>query len=488
MALRAGTSTAAKFVLRGKSTRASSQLPSAFPAGVDPKASIKPHQLEGYHLKANPGDAPAALRAAVDHRRAMYDVPASIPVDGYPYEKAYMKNCENVIGFMPIPVGICGPMLIDQKQYKVPFATTEGALISSINRGAKALGLSGGVETFIVSFLRASRRACILADFLLHSPGCAGSVRAHKKLMSRHARCVCGRPVSQERVGITRAPILECSDLATLRAVVEWLGANEDTMRTIFEGTTKNGKLIGYHPYVVGTRIHLRINVNSKDAMGMNMITIGSDTLTKHICSLFPGRVACSTLSGNMCTDKKASSINWILGRGFRGVAVCTVPADVLRKVLHCEVEDFCQLNHEKNFVGSAMANTTGGNNSHAANVVAALYLATGQDIAQVGTSAMTLFNATKDGRGDLKLEVLMPSMELATVGGGTSLPAQRGCLELCGAATSEELAKVSLAAVMAGELSLLAAQCAGHLASAHANLGRAAGGAGAEAPPPKAQ
>jgi hydroxymethylglutaryl-CoA reductase (NADPH) len=86
----------------------------------------------------------------------MYDVPASIPVEGFPYEKAYMKNCENVIGFLPIPVGICGPLLIDGKQYKVPFATTEGALISSINRGAKALSLAGGVETFIVSRLVAS--------------------------------------------------------------------------------------------------------------------------------------------------------------------------------------------------------------------------------------------------------------------------------------------------------------------------------------------
>ena len=285
-------------------------------------------------------------------------------------------------------------------------------------------------------------------------------------------------PLVQERVGITRAPILECHDLVTVRKVQDWLDSNEDTVREIFESTTSHGKLIGYTSYVVGTKIHLRIRVNSKDAMGMNMITIGSENIMKKLAALFPGRVEPLTLSGNMCTDKKASAINWILGRGFRGTAVAHVPADVLRRVLHCEVDDFVSLNHEKNFVGSAMANTTGGNNSHAANVVAALYLATGQDIAQVGTSAMCLFNASKDRNGDLKLEVMMPSMELATVGGGTGLPAQRGCLQLTGVETSEELAKVSLATVMAGELSLLAAQCAGHLASAHANLGRAAGGA----------
>ena len=186
-----------------------------------------------------------------------------------------------------------------------------------------------------------------------------------------------------ERVGITRAPILECGDLRTVQEVRAWLESNEDTVRGIFEATTRHGKLMGYQSYVVGTKIHLRVNVNSKDAMGMNMITIGSENVTKHLATLFPGRVECTTLSGNFCTDKKASSVNWILGRGFRGNAVATVPAEVLERVLHCSVDAFCALNHEKNFVGSAMANTTGGNNSHAANIVAALYLATGQDIAQ---------------------------------------------------------------------------------------------------------
>ena len=383
--------------------------------------------LEEMHLEHIPEDPAAATLEAVKDRREMFNVPAAVPLEGYPYEKIYKKNCENVIGYLPVPVGIVGPIRIDDASHHVPFATTEGALISSINRGAKALTVSGGVETMI------------------------------------------------ERVGISRAPILECKDLSTVREVLAWLAENEQTVREIFGKTTNHGKLIKYESHVVGTKIHLRLSVNSKDAMGMNMITIGSENITNHIANaLFPERVEVATLSGNMCTDKKASAVNWILGRGFRGNAVATVKRDVLRKLLHCDVDDFVTLNHEKNFVGSSMANTVGGNNSHAANIVAAFYLATGQDIAQVGTSAMCLFNASKDKNGDLKLECMMPSMELATVGGGTSLSAQRGCLSITGAESSADLAKVVISSVMAGELSLLAAQCAGHLASAHANLGRA--------------
>lgn len=296
----------------------------------------KPYMLEKIHM-ANSDDPAAATLAAVEDRREMFDVPSSVPLEGYPYEKIYMKNCENVIGYLPVPIGIVGPLMVDEVSRHVPFATTEGALISSINRGAKALSVSGGVETMI------------------------------------------------ERVGISRAPILECQDLATVRAVLKWLDENEGTVKEIFGKTTNHGQLMQYKCHVVGTKIHLRISVNSKDAMGMNMITIGSENITNHIAhELFPGRVEVSTLSGNFCTDKKASAVNWILGRGFRGTAVATVKRDVMKKFLHCDVDAFVNLNHEKNFVGSSMANTVGGNNSHAANIVAALYLATGQDIAQV--------------------------------------------------------------------------------------------------------
>ena len=136
---------------RTKSTVASPSLPAQFAASGAALADVKPHQLEAMHMKANPNDPKAAMRAAVDHRRVMYNVPSAIPVSQYPYEKAYMKNCENVIGYMPIPIGVVGPVVIDDKDYNVPFATTEGALISSINRGAKALSMGGGVETHVVS-------------------------------------------------------------------------------------------------------------------------------------------------------------------------------------------------------------------------------------------------------------------------------------------------------------------------------------------------
>ena len=149
-----GTAAAApRFTPAG--ARAKSTVPETAASAMPVMSSlegVKPYMLESLALKAMPENKAAAMRAAVDHRRKMYDVPAEIPVEGYPYERVYMKNCENVIGYLPIPIGVCGPLLIDERPVTIPFATTEGALISSINRGAKV-----NVFVFLQQDMRAAQ-------------------------------------------------------------------------------------------------------------------------------------------------------------------------------------------------------------------------------------------------------------------------------------------------------------------------------------------
>lgn len=183
-------------------------------------------------------------------------------------------------------------------------------------------------------------------------------------------------------------------------------------------------------------------------------------------------------LSGNYCTDKKPAAINWIEGRGKSVVAEAVIPGKIVQTVLKTTVKDLCNLNIKKNLIGSAMAGSIGGFNAHAANILTAVFLATGQDPAQnvESSNCMTLMEPTNDGV-DLRMSVTMPSIEVGTVGGGTVLAPQGAVLEMLGlrgahhsqpGANAQSLARLVAAAVMAGELSLLSALAAGHLIKAH--------------------
>jgi len=173
---------------------------------------------------------------------------------------------------------------------------------------------------------------------------------------------------------------------------------------------------------------------------------------------------------------KKASAINWIEGRGKSVIVEATIPKDVVRTTLKTDVKTIVRVNIDKNLIGSAVAGSIGGFNAHAANIVTAVFLATGQDPAQnvESSSCMTLMEETENG--DLWISCTMPSIEVGTVGGGTGLPAQRACLKVIGCqgggmtpgANSRQLAHVVASATMAGELSLMAALSANTLVQAH--------------------
>jgi len=345
------------------------------------------------------------------------------------YRKVFGSNCEVVVGFVPIPVGMVGPITLNNESVYFPMATTEGCLVASTNRGCKAISLGSGAFSSIV------------------------------------------------KDGITRAP---CLQLPTAReaAALKVFCDEEDSfkaMKAAFESTTSFGKLLSADTTVAGRNVYIRLCCFSGDAMGMNMVSKGSLAVCDFLKKQFPN-ASLIALSGNMCTDKKAAAINWIQGRGKSVVVEATIPKAVVQSILKTEVKSLVAVNTNKNLIGSAMAGTVGGFNAHAANIVTAIFLATGQDPAQnvESSNCITIMEETDDG--DLWISCTMPSIEVGTVGGGTSLPAQEACLKIIGCngggstpgENSKKLAHVIAAATMAGELSLLAALSANTLVQAH--------------------
>lgn len=356
-----------------------------------------------------------------------------VPYKHYDWARVVGQNCENIVGYVPVPVGIAGPIPIDGVEYPIPMATTEGALLASTHRGARAISMCGGCHSVV------------LAE------------------------------------GMTRAPVVGVPTLAEAGALAKFVKEQFPLIKAAFESTTRFGKLLELKPCVVGRKVFLRFRAFTGDAMGMNMVTKGVDKALSVIQEHFP-KMEVLALSGNYCTDKKPSAINWIEGRGKSVVCEATVTADVVERVLKTSVDRLVQLNIDKNYIGSAMAGSLGGFNAQAANVVAAVFLATGQDPAQVVESSTCLTSMTKTETGDLIISVTMPSIEVGTVGGGTGLQAQHAMLEMIGCAganqaqpgaNSQLLSRVVAAGVLSAELSLMSGLVAGHLLSAHMKLNR---------------
>lgn len=207
--------------------------------------------------------------------------------------------------------------------------------------------------------------------------------------------------------------------------------------------------------------------------MGMNMVTIATEEALKILENETNAHVV--SLSGNVCTDKKPAAINLIEGRGKSVVAEVTVPRDIVKNKLKTTPKSIVEVNMAKNFVGSAIAGSMGFN-AHYANMIGALFLATGQDEAQIVEGSLGITVAEENEDGDLYFSVTLPDVPLATVGGGTGLETAQECLSIMGVKGSnkvQKFAEIMAGVVLAGELSLMAALGAGHLARAHKELGR---------------
>ncbi|WP_018256185.1 hydroxymethylglutaryl-CoA reductase (NADPH) [Halomicrobium katesii] len=395
-------------------------------------ARVREGELRLYELEEH-ADAETAATA----RRRLLAEETGVDLESvgdYTFEAADAEpNVENMIGAAQLPMGVVGPLPVDGSaadgEHYLPLATTEGALVASVNRGVSTIRRAGGATARVL------------------------------------------------KSGMTRAPVFRVEDVAAAGEVSAWVREHVEDLAEAAEATTGHGELQDVTPYVVGDNVFLRFSYDTKDAMGMNMATIATEAACEIVERETPAELV--ALSGNLCSDKKPAAINAVEGRGRTVAADVVIPHEQVEERLGTTTEAIAEANTRKNLVGSAKAGALGFN-AHAANVVAAAFLATGQDAAQVveGANAITTVDAREDG---LYASVTLASLEVGTVGGGTSLPTQAEGLDVLGYAgggdpagsNADALAEVIAAGALAGELSLLAALSSRHLSSAHEDLGR---------------
>ena len=351
-------------------------------------------------------------------------------VGSFSFEPSLLPgNVENFMGVAQVPIGLAGPLRINGEHAKgdffIPLATSEGTLVASYNRGMRLLSESGGVKTTVIG------------QFM------------------------------------QRSPAFFFDDALQAREFGDWIGENFDAIKQAAETTTRSGKLINIRQFAIGPVRNLRFNYTTGDAAGQNMTGKATRAACEWIMKNYPKK-ARYILSGNMDTDKKHSRANMLLTRGKRVVAECTIKADLLKSMMHTTAKDLFFTRQISN-VGAFLAGSAN-NGAHAANGLTAMFIATGQDVANVSESHAGVTYAQLLDNGDYYWSITLTSLIVATYGGGTALATQRECLEMMGCYGTGKVykfAEIVAAAVLCGELSLGSAVVAEEWVDAHDRLGR---------------
>jgi hydroxymethylglutaryl-CoA reductase (NADPH) len=348
----------------------------------------------------------------------------------YSFDPDILKgNIENFAGVAQVPIGFAGPLRVNgehaQGEFLIPLATTEGTLVASYSRGMKVLNLAGGVTTTI-------------------SDDC-----------------------------MQRAPVFVFDSAREARAFRQWVNENLDDIRRQAESTSRVAKLLYIDPYLSNKFAYLRFNFSTGDAAGQNMVGRATFAACSWILEQVP-TIRRFYLESNLATDKKASQVNLMRTRGKRVTAEVVIPRDVLVNNLRVEPESL--IYHAG--VANVGAILSGANNNglHSPNGITAMFIATGQDVANVaeGSAAIVYTELTPDG--SLYLSITIPSLIVATHGGGTGLATQRECLELLGCYGKGKVGKfteIVAGVVLAGEISLAAAISSLEWVSSHEQYGR---------------
>ncbi|MBZ0165641.1 MAG: hydroxymethylglutaryl-CoA reductase [Candidatus Omnitrophica bacterium] len=339
-------------------------------------------------------------------------------------------NIENFFGVAQIPVGLIGPLQVNgataRQAYHVPLATTEGALVASLNRGAKVITLSGGANVLCLSET------------------------------------------------ITRSPGFIFADLLTATRFVAWVSENFDAFKDIVRTTTRHGHLEDFDAVIDGKYVWINLKYVSGDAAGQNMVTFATDAICRHIAASCPFPPKKWYIDANMSGDKKATRLSMLSGRGKSMAAEVIISKTLCKRALHVTPAEIVE--YSKMALVAGIHSGSIGVNGHYANALAAMFIACGQDAACVAESATGTSKAELTEEGDLYVSITVPNLVVGTVGGGTPLPTQRECLEMMdcyGSDRSKKFAEICAATILAGEISIAAAIAGGHFTQAHKVLGR---------------
>ncbi|HEU0052045.1 MAG TPA: hydroxymethylglutaryl-CoA reductase, partial [Longimicrobium sp.] len=338
-------------------------------------------------------------------------------------------NCEHFTGVAQIPLGIAGPIRVIGEhadgEFLIPMATSEGTLVASYNRGIQVLNQSGGVK------------ATVVGD------------------------------------AMQRAPVFVFDDARAGRDFADWVQENREKIASEAEATSSVAKLKYIDHYLSNKFVFLRFNYHTGDAAGQNMVGRATFAACSWILDNYQG-IRHFYLESNFATDKKASQINIMRTRGKRVTAEAVIKRDVLIQRMRVEPEALVYHSQISN-VGSILSGANN-NGAHSANAITALFIATGQDVANVSESSAAVAYAELTPERDLYMSITIPSLIVATYGGGTGLPTQRECLEMLGCwgkGKVNKLAEIVAGVVLAGELSLAAAISSSDWVSSHEQYGR---------------
>ncbi len=338
-------------------------------------------------------------------------------------------NIENFTGVAQIPIGFAGPVTINGEHAKgdfiVPMATTEGTLVASYNRGMKILNLSGGVTCSVVGD------------------------------------------------AMQRAPVFVFENAREAREFINWVNENLPKIREEAEATSSIAKLLYIDPYTAARFAYLRFNYTTGDAAGQNMVGRATFAACSWIIDNYPG-IKHFYLESNLATDKKASQVNIMHTRGKRVTAEAVVKRDVLLQ--HMRVEPETLFYHAGISNVGAILSGANNNGAHSANGITAIFIATGQDVANVSESSAAIMYTDLTPEKDLYIAITIPSLIVATYGGGTGLATQQECLRLMGCSGKgkvKKLAEIIAAVVLAGEISLASAISSSDWVSSHEKYGR---------------
>jgi len=338
-------------------------------------------------------------------------------------------NIENLTGVAQVPIGIAGPLRVNGEyakgEYFVPLATTEGTLVASYSRGMKVLAESGGVRTTVMDD------------------------------------------------AMQRAPVFYLEDARQTRAFGEWITEHFNEIKQVADASTNFGHLRDIEQYTAAKFLFLRFNYTTGDAAGQNMVGKATQAACDWITQVHPF-AKFYVLESQLATDKKSSQINTLHTRGKRVIAEAIIPDAVMRRELRSS--PFKQMYGQMvSNIGAFMSGATS-NGNHCANALAALFIATGQDAANIAESSTSILHAERRRDGDLYISITLPSLIVATYGGGTGLATQRECLEALGCYGSGKVmkfAEICAATVLAGEISLSGAVGSREWVSAHDEHGR---------------